>query len=429
MNYSHLHVHTHVGSTLDGIGSSEQYAALAKKMGHPALAITDHGKMNGHYDHYLACKKHGIKPIFGVEAYVEFQLERYEEVKGKQKRQRNKNMHLVLLAKNEVGYKNLLKLNYGSNSDTEHFYYKNHITLKELFEHKEGIIVGTACMGSPFAKLHREEGKEKSEKLFKLFVDQFGDDFYTEIQLNEITHEIDNFEKGQISVNEWMIELANKYNVPIVLTGDVHYAKPGLAKIQTLAIAISRGVTLDEMDWELEGKSLFYMDVKDFHKFNDDWDYKYTEAEINEWCENSQAIADKCTYEFRERNRLILPSFTDDDDKLLVEESKKGLIEKLNVKTWDEVPLEYRKRLAKELEILLRKGFASYIMILWDVFNFSKREEIMRGPARGSGGGSLTLYALDITTLDPIEYGLIFERFLSDERSVDVVYDYFSEAS
>ena len=428
MNYSHLHLHTHMGSTLDGIGSSEQYAKLAKELGHPAIAITDHGKMNGHYEHYLACKKYGIKPIFGVEAYVEFELERTEIVKEKEKRVRNKNMHLVLLAKNEIGYHNLLKLNYISNSDEQHYYYKNHILLKELFKHKEGIIVGTACMGSPFSRLHMDGEVEKSEKLFKLFKEQFGDDFYAEIQLNEITHSIDNFKEGQKSVNEWIIHLAKKYEVPIVLTGDVHYATKGLDRIQTLAIAISRGVTLKEMDWDLEGKSLFYMDKKDFRQFNKDWGYNYTDEELEEWMDNTQLIVDKCSFEFKERNRLLLPTFSEDDDSLLITESKKGLIDKMGVSEWSEVPVEYRKRLGKEVEIILRKGFASYIMILWDVFNFARDEEIMRGPARGSGGGSLLLFALDISTLDPIKYGLIFERFLSDERSVDVVYDYFGEA-
>ncbi|RLD64541.1 MAG: hypothetical protein DRJ01_00475 [Bacteroidetes bacterium] len=428
MSYSHLHLHTHMGSTLDGIGSSEQYAKLAKELGHPAIAITDHGKMNGHYEHYLACKKYGIKPIFGVEAYVEFELERTEIVKEKEKRVRNKNMHLVLLAKNEIGYHNLLKLNYISNSDEQHYYYKNHILLKELFKHKEGIIVGTACMGSPFSRLHMDGEVEKSEKLFKLFKEQFGDDFYAEIQLNEITHSIDNFKEGQKSVNEWIIHLAKKYEVPIVLTGDVHYATKGLDRIQTLAIAISRGVTLKEMDWDLEGKSLFYMDKKDFHQFNKDWGYNYTDEELEEWMDNTQLIVDKCSFEFKERNRLLLPTFSEDDDSLLITESKKGLIDKMGVSEWSEVPVEYRKRLGKEVEIILRKGFASYIMILWDVFNFARDEEIMRGPARGSGGGSLLLFALDISTLDPIKYGLIFERFLSDERSVDVVYDYFGEA-
>jgi len=418
MSFSHLHIHSHIGSQLDGVGTPTQYAELAKKMGHTSLAITDHGKMNGHYEHYQACKKAGIKPIFGVEAYVEFELERMAEVKGKVKRQRNKNMHMVLLAKNEIGYKNLLKLNYLSNSDEKHYYYTNHILIKEIFEHKEGIIIGTACMGSPFARLYRDDKKDLSEKLFKTFKEQFGEDFYAEIQMNEITHPIDNFEHGQKSVNEWMISLAKKYDVPIVMTGDVHYAEPGLDKIQTLA----------ELDWKLEGKSLFYMDESDFHKFNEDWDYGYTKEEIDEWCNNTQLIADRCEFKFMERNRLLLPKFSKDDDSLLIKESKNGLVNKMKLSLWEEVPVKYRKRLVRELEILLRKGFASYIMILWDVFNFSKRENIMRGPSRGSGGGSLVLYSLDITTLDPIEYELIFERFLSDERSMDVIYDYFGEA-
>ncbi len=152
------------------------------------------------------------------------------------------------------------------------------------------------------------------------------------------------------------------------------------------------------------------------------------DEELEEWMDNTQLIVDKCSFEFKERNRLLLPTFSEDDDSLLITESKKGLIDKMGVSEWSEVPVEYRKRLGKEVEIILRKGFASYIMILWDVFNFARDEEIMRGPARGSGGGSLLLFALDISTLDPIKYGLIFERFLSDERSVDVVYDYFGEA-
>ncbi len=429
MGFSHLHVHTSTGSHLDGIGSSDQYAKLAKEMGHSALAITDHGKMNGHYEHYKACKKYGVKPIFGVEAYVEFELERFEEKNGKQRRQRNKNMHLVLLAKNEIGYKNLLKLNYISNLDEKHYYYQNHILIKELFEHKEGIIVGTACMGSPFARLYRDGEKELSEKMFKLFKEQFNDDFYAEIQMNEIVNVMDNFEKGQISVNEWIINLAKKYNVPVVLTGDVHYSKKGLDKIQTLAIAISRGVTLNELDWELESKNLFYMEESDFYKFNEDWGYKYSEKQIKEWCNNTQDIVDKCTFEFRERNRILLPEFSDDDDGLLIQESRKGLMRKLDLLEWKNVPKEYSDRLMKELEIMIRKGFSNYIMILWDVFNYVKHEGIVRGPGRGSAAGSLVIWALDIATINPIENGLLFERFLSNQRTVDVCYDYFNEAN
>ena len=428
MAFSQLHIHTHLGSQLDGVGSPDQYAKLAKEMGHPALAITDHGKMNGHYEHFEACKKHGIKPIFGVEAYVVFKLIKEEEKNGKMKRVRNENMHMNLYAKNEVGYKNLLKLNYISNADEEHFYYRNNLLIKEVLKYNEGVIVGTACMGSPFARLYRVGKKDQSEKLFKIFLDTFGDDFFVEVQLNEITNSIDELKEGQKSVNKWMISLAEKYNVPIVMTGDVHYAEKGLDRIQTMAIAISRGVTLDELDWDIEGKHLYYHGVDDYLEFNEKWDYGYSEEQIRQWCENSQIIVDKCEFEYKERNRILLPQFSEDDDSLLIEESKIGLQSKLGVDNWESVPTEYKQRLAKELEILLRKGFASYIMILWDVFNFAKEENIIRGPARGSGGGSLVLYALDISTLDPIRYELIFERFLSDQRTVDVVYDYFGEA-
>src|SRR6056297_3013979 len=180
MSFVQLHLHTHIGSQLDGIGDPSQYAKLAKEKGHPALAVTDHGRMNAFFKHQEACLEEGIKPIFGVEAYVEFELERFEEKNGKKKRIRNENMHLILLAKNEIGYKNLLKLNYLSNSDEKHFYYRNNILIKEIIENKEGLIIGSGCGNSPFNKLFRAGEEEKAEKLYKLFVDEFGDDFYTE---------------------------------------------------------------------------------------------------------------------------------------------------------------------------------------------------------------------------------------------------------
>jgi len=425
MGFSHLHVHTHLGSHLDGIGSSEQYAALAKKYGHKALAITDHGKMNGIYEHHLACKRNGIKPIYGVEMYVEFKLVR--EDKEKKKRTKNKNMHLVLLAENEIGYKNILKLNYISNKDKEHFYYRNMITIKELFENKEGVIVGTACMASPFATLLRMGKKEESERLFKKFKDELGDNFYVEVQFNEITKKIDELEEGQKTINDWLIHLANKYNVPIVLTGDVHYPEKGQDEIQTLAIAISRGVKLKDLTWELESKNLYYTDLNDFKEFNKRWGYNYKESDIEEWYNNTDKIVEKCNYEIKERNKMFLPKLTDDDDKALITKSREGLMKRFNVNNWEEIPLEYRKRLTHELEILIRKGFSNYIMILWDIYDYANREGIIYGPGRGSAASSLVLYSLYVTHLDPIEYKLMFERFLSDERSVDVVYDYFGE--
>lgn len=424
MSFVQLHIHSSLGSHLDGIGTSEEYAKIAKEKGHPALAITDHGKMNAFFEHQKACLKHGIKPIFGVEAYVETQLIRLDP--DTNKRVRCKNMHLTLLAKNKIGYKNLLKLNYISNTDS-HFYYRNHMLVDEIFENKEGLVVGSGCMNNPFSRLFREDKKEESEKLFKRFSDEFGDDFYVEVQINELTDTSKNrLEKGQQEINEWMIYLAKKYNKLIVLTGDVHYPEKGQDILQTIGIAMKNGEQLESMTWEIESKSLFYHDENDYQEFNELWDYGYKKEEITEWCNNSGRIAEKCNYLIPERMRMVLPTLYEDDDEVIIEKAKKGL-ERIFKCKYEDAPEEYRNRLEYEIGVIVRKGMSSYCLILEDIFSFVREEKIIRAPARGSGGGSLLLYCLDITTLDPIKYGLIFERFLSQSRAPDVVYDYFGE--
>jgi len=423
--FCHLHLHTHIGSQLDGVGDPEQYAKLAKEMGHPAIAVTDHGKMNAFFKHQEACLKHGIKPIFGVEAYVEFELERTEKKAGKVKRIRNENMHLILLAKNEVGYKNLLKLNYLSNADEQHFYYRNHILIKEIFEHKEGLIIGSGCGNSPFNKLFRKGEEEKAEKLYGLFVDEFGDDFYTELHMSELLDD----EYNQKEINKFELRMAEKYNRMIVLAGDVHYHEPGKDQIQTLAIAIRNRDTIDNLTFQIESKNLYYHDINDYKRFNEEWGYGYTNEQIEEWCANTVKVADKCNYLIPERKRMILPSETEDDDSVIIQKAREGLAKRFNVDKYEDCPEEYKERLSTELSVIIRKGMSSYILILEDIFRFADKESIVRGPGRGSAAGSLVLYALDITTLDPIKYGLIFERFLSASRSPDVVFDWFGEIS
>lgn len=426
MSFVQLHLHTHIGSNLDGVGDPKEYVKLAKEKGHPAIAVTDHGKMNAFYAHQEACLAEGIKPIFGVEAYIEYQLERYEKKSNKEKRIRNKNIHLTILAKNEQGYKNLLKLNYLSMKDDIHFYYRNHITFNELFENKEGLIIGSGCPNSPFNSLVREGEYEKAEKMYERFVNEFGDDFFTEIQMSELYGEDSDLDQKEI--NRFNLEMAKKYNRTIVLTGDVHYDLPGKDQIQTLAIAIRNRDKIDNLKFQLESKNLYYHDIDDYKKFNEEWEYGYTNEQIEEWCANTVKIADRINYLIPERKNLILPILTDDDDAQLIIKSKKGLQKRFNVKNYEDIPENYRERLKTELEVILRKGFSSYILILEDIFSFIKEKEILRGPSRGSGGGSLVLYSLDITTLDPIKYGLIFERFLSANRTPDVIYDWFGEA-
>jgi len=423
-NFVQLHLHSHLGSQLDGVSDPKEYAKLAKKFGHKSLALTDHGRMNGFFRHQEACDEAGIKPIFGVEAYVSFKLYNTEKKAGKEKRIRNKNMHLIILAKNEIGYKNLLKLNYISNADTDHYYYRNHITLKEIFENKEGLIINSGCGNSPFNTLFREGRIKESEALYKKFCDEFGDDFHTEIHMSELYGE-DHLDYDQKLMNENMIMLARKYNKKIFLAGDVHYAEKGLDLVQTLSIAIRNGDTVDNLKFQIESKNLYYHDVSDYKEFNERWGYGYTEEQIDEWCSNSVYIADKCNYRIPERTKMHLPDYCENDDAEIIKKARSGLAYKLNVDEFSDVPKEYKDRLSTELEVIIRKGFSNYILILEDVFEFAKKEKVMRGPARGSGAGSLVLYALDITTIDPIVYNLIFERFLSESRTPDVVFDYF----
>jgi DNA polymerase III subunit alpha len=401
----------------------EEYAQKAKSMGHKALAVTDHGKLTAFYEHQLACEKYGIKPIFGVEAYITEKLEVYNE---KEKRLRTPNNHIILLAKNETGYKNLLYLNYLSHKDTEHFYYFNRISIDELFEYKDGLIVTTACMKSPFGEKILNDDLEGAELLFKRFKDEFGDDFYTEIQLNEFSKENEE-NNAQWKINTHLLEFSEKYDVKKIIGGDVHYLNKGDDKLQSISIAIRNKEALNDMSFEIESKNLYYHDVEDFVKFNKEFGYNYKNSDIIEWCHNTVEIADKCNYLMPKRKRMYLPKLTEDDDYLLIEKAKEGLVKKLKVDSYKEVPEEYKKRLNKEAELVIRKGFSSYMMILWDLFRHLKRVGVFRSSARGSAGGSLLAYSLDITTLDPIKYGLIFERFLSNERTVDYVYNYFGE--
>lgn len=427
MSYVHLHTHNHIGSRMDGIGAPEFYAERAVKFNHPAIAITDHGRLNGIYEHQKACLESDIKPIIGIEAYLTDRLVTTKIEKNKEKRIRTKAHHIVLLVKNEIGYKNLLHLNYLSMKDANHFYYVPRIMRKELFKHSEGLVVGTACIANPFIRLLRTGKAKEAVELFKEFLNVFREDFYVEIQLNELTHSMDALREGQKSANNFMIKLANKFGVPIVITGDVHYLEKGQDKLQTLSIAIRDKATIDNLTFELESKELYYQDINDFIDFNERWKYGYDKDNVMSWCNNSVHIADKCNHIIRGRTKLHLPKMTDNDDKVLIEKGKKGLIKRFKVDDYKEIPREYRKRLEMELEVLIRKGFSSYCLICEDIVDFSMRNDIYGRIGRGSCSGSLLLWALNVHNFDPIKFKLLFERFMSQSRSSDLVLSYLEE--
>lgn len=417
-----LHIHNSMGSLLDGVASSEDYAKRASEYGHEALAVTDHGRLIALYNHQQSCLKYGIKPIFGMEAYLTDELVHEED--GKRKRTHAN--HLILLVKNEKGYKNLLKLNYISNKDTDHFYYVPRITEDELFENGEGLIIGSACLASKFSILIRDGKIDECEKLILKYLNKFREDFYIEIQINELTNKIDNAEFGQKTINEVMIGFADKYGIPIVLTSDTHYLNKEDSQIQTLSIALRNKETRSNVSFQLEAKSLYYHKIDDFMNFNKEFGYNYPENKIIEYCSNAYDISKKCDFLIPERKKMLLPyvyGTQENDDSELIKKARAGLKKRLN----GEVTQEYKDRLNHELEVILRKGFSSYALILEDIFRHIKEKGMWSGIARGSGGGSLVLYSLGITELNPIKFGLIFERFLSETRSPDSVINYFCE--
>lgn len=411
--FVHTHIHT-VYSTYDAVNTPEQMVEQAVKHNHQAVAITDHGVMGGTYSFQQACIKNGIKPLLGMEGYAVSKLVD-EDDKGK--RVRLKNNHLILIAKNEDGWKSLLKLNYLSNSDDEHFYYKPRFTFKELFENKKGLIVSSACLASPFANFLKLGKEKEAIELFEKFCQEFGEDFYAELQLNEI--------QEQKAYNSWLIAQATHYGVPLTIAGDCHYAVPEGAAAQEMAFRI-RNDSENEVGQTFACRNLYYHGIDDFKKFNREWNYGYTDEQIDSWCANTYDLSNKVNFVIPERKKMRLPRQAFDEDGELITKAKKGLCEYFNVKTFEECPEEYRKRLEFELQLMVKKGIARYFLVLMDILNWCDANKISHGIARGSAGGSLVSMCLGVTgkIMDPVKNGLLFERFISNERLVDCYIDY-----
>ena len=277
----HLHLHT-FHSILDGCGSIDNYIKLAKQFNHPAIAITDHGTLSGTFEFWRKCKKAGIKPIIGIEAYVNDKMGDFEE-----KKYEGGNAHQIILVKNKQGFINANKLAY--RSYTEGFYKRGRIKTEWLFECKEGLIVTTACMGSYVGKLMMENKRDEAELYFKRFKDEFGEDFYAEIQLNELS--------VQKTYNSFILELASKYRVKVIVTGDVHYALPEDAELQDTLIVINQKSQLGH-SFKLNARSLYYSSSEDIYNFNYKFGYDYRMDFIDSCFQNSLEIADKCDFDF-----------------------------------------------------------------------------------------------------------------------------------
>jgi DNA polymerase-3 subunit alpha len=399
------------------MNTPQELVDQAIKNGYEKIAITDHGSLGGAY-HLHSSAKNKIPYIVGIENYCVDELNQT----GGKKRIKGKNSHLILLAKNDKGYKSLLKLNYLANKDTEHFYYKPRNTFDEVFENKEGLIVGTACIASVWGRLLKDGKEDEAKLFFKKFVDEFKDDFYAEVHLNELKDSL-----TQKMYNDYIISWANEFGVPIILASDAHYTTPDMAEIQELSFKLRKDDSKEAGEF-FQCHHLFLHTEKDFKKMNLDFNYNYDNSKIEEWMSNSKIIADKCNFRFKEREEITLPRYCFDEYRELRRLSYEGMEKHFGVPV-KELPKNYQERLNKELDMYRKKGMARYILILWDIFQFARREDIYFSAGRGSAGGSLVLCSLGIVAwlMDPLleRNDFLFERFISDQRCVDMRIKYY----
>lgn len=390
-DFVHLHIHSEF-SLLDGANRIKDLPVRAKELGMKAMAITDHGVMYGVIDFYKACKKEGIKPIIGCEVYVASRTRFDKEPQDK------KYYHLILLAKNNKGYQNLSKL--VSLGFTEGYYYKPRIDLEILEKYHEGIICLSGCLAGSVSQAILNGNIEEAENVAKWHHNVFGEDYYLEIQNNGV--------KEQVMVNQKIIQIARRLDIPIVATNDAHYLKREDAYNHEVLLCIQTGKRMtDEDRMRFETDELYVKSPEEMSEY-----FKNFPDAI----ENTVKIAEKCNVEF-EFGHTILPNYDVPPEYATHYDYFKKLCDDGIKKRYGENPSqEILDRAAYELKIISQMGYVDYYLIVWDYINYAKSVGIPVGPGRGSGAGSILAYAIGITDIDPMKYNLLFERFLNPER-------------
>ncbi len=394
MKFTHLHVHSHY-SLLDGLPRIDQLLDYAKKLGMDSLALTDHGVMYGAVEFYKKAKKKGIKPIIGIEAYQALN-KRTDRRPGID----DKRYHLVLLAKNETGYKNLVKLT--TRAHLEGFYYKPRIDEELLAEHSQGLICLSGCLAGKIPKLILANKIEEAERTASKYKELFGkDNFYLELQHHPYIPE-------QKKVNNVLIGLSKKLNIPLVATNDCHYLRPEDAEAQDILMLINTNA--NPQDPERLTMKMDDFSLRTSQQMAEDF------KEVPEALENTQRIVQMCDFNFR-LGKVSLPKFQTPNGKTPDEYIRELCLLGLKKRYGPKPPQKVIQRLNYELSVISKMGFSSYFLIVQDFVNWAKQNRIVVGPGRGSAGGSLVSYLLNITNIDPIKYNLMFERFLNPGRA------------
>ena len=397
-NFVHLHLHTEF-SLLDGAAKIDKVVHKAKELGMPAIAMTDHGNMYGAISFYDKCVEEGIKPIFGCEFYI------VDDINNKSQRSY---AHLILLVKNEIGYKNISKLN--SIAFLDGYYYKPRIDYNLLEKYSEGLICLSACIVGDipnyFLKGMDDEAYKLAERLKNMFAPG---DFYIELMDHNLPQEK--------AVLPKLIKLAKDLNIKTVATNDVHYIEKEDWEAQDILLCVQMQANIDDPNRLRFDTQEFYF--KTYEEMRELFDEESLETTLE--------IANKCNYHF-EYGHYMYPKYVPEDGSTPMEYMRKLIDEGMKTK-YPNPTKEVLDRIEYELGVISQLGYIEYYLIVWDYINAARKMGIMVGPGRGSGAGSIVAYLIGITAIDPIKYGLFFERFLNPERVSAPDFDVDFEAS
>jgi len=390
-DFVHLHLHTEY-SLLDGGCKVKELPKIAKAKGQKAVAITDHGTMFGVIDFYKECIKNDIKPIIGCEVYVS-----PRRLTDKIHKIDSYPNHLVLLCKNEIGYKNLIKM--VSISFTDGFYKKPRIDMELLKTHNEGLVALSACLAGKIPRLLMNNLYDDAKKVTLEFKELFGDDFYLELQNHSIPE--------QIKILPHMKRLAEDTNTKMVATNDVHYLEKEDSEMQQVLMCIQTNKTIfDDEKLEFSTNEFYLKDYDEMYEIFKDYD---------DCLKNTLEVAEKCNLEFTFGDPK-LPNFKVETDESNEEYFIRMCYDGLTKYYGEDCDKTIKERLQYEIDVIVKMGYVDYFLIVQDFIQFAKNNNISVGPGRGSGAGSLAAFCTGITGIDPLKYNLIFERFLNPER-------------
>ena len=414
-DFVHLHNHT-FHSVLDGLTKIHDLVDKVKELGMEAAAVTDHGTMSGILDYYKTAKKAGIKPIIGIETYVATRS-RFDRDPGKDKQR----FHLTVLAMNNTGFHNLMKLS--TRANLEGMYYKPRIDHDLLEELNEGLIVLSGCASGEIGVALKEDDYDRAREIAKWYKSIFGDRYYLELQ--DHGHPKSNTHWDvQAKINEGLIKLSKELDIEMVVTCDGHYLTHEYQDAHEILLCVGTGSYLsDEKRMSLKDFELHLTDPRDII---DHWGEEFPEV-----IRNTKKIADRCDVEI-ELGRILIPKYPlpdgENEHSYLLRLTYQGLLQRYNGASKEEaekldpdeiIPKlsdEVRERAEMELGVMGNMGYEGYFLIVQDFINWGKSQGIVFGPGRGSAAGSIVAYALNITDLDPLKYGLLFERFLNPDR-------------